>query len=134
MNASLRTSGRFAIGVGISAPEIGSVRIKEGNMPLSVRIDGKNKNLIIELPLEKPRRSASGKSLLLASSHGCKSGEAMYRGCPVVVAVNAFTFPKASKSGTKRARRRSKFEREVELGLRHPFEKEQPKFEEEEDD
>jgi len=66
-------------------------------MPVEVKIDQKKKCVVIKLPLEEPRLSASGKSQLLATTRGCKSGEAMYRGRPVVVVANAFIFPNRSR-------------------------------------
>jgi hypothetical protein len=77
-------------------------------MSLAVKIDKKSGNIVIELPLEKPRRSASGKSLLLASSHGCHSGEATFRGYPVVVAASAFIFPDKAKSSKRKRKGRVK--------------------------
>jgi hypothetical protein len=75
-------------------------------MSVAVKIDNKRKCVVIELPLEEPRPSASGKSLLLATSHGCQSGDALYRGRSVVVAASAFIFPnrppKVSKNKQKK--------------------------------
>jgi len=56
---------------------------------LTARIE-KNE-LVIRLPLNPtPVLSATGKSLVVASSHGNKQTEARVNGQPVVVGVNAY--------------------------------------------
>jgi len=50
----------------------------------------KDGNLIITIPLEKPTPSASGKTLVVASSHGNMKTSAMIDGKPVIVGVNAY--------------------------------------------
>jgi hypothetical protein len=50
----------------------------------------KDKKLIITLDLEEPHPSASGKTLVVASSYGNKVTEAMVDGKPVTVGVNAY--------------------------------------------
>jgi len=52
--------------------------------------DGK---LVIELPLEKPRPSATGKTLLVASTRGVKRSTARFRGKTISIVANAFIFP-----------------------------------------
>jgi hypothetical protein len=50
-----------------------------------------NKELVIRLPLNPaPVPSATGKTLVVASSHGNKQTEAKVNGQPVVVGVNAY--------------------------------------------
>jgi len=57
-------------------------------MALEAKIeDGK---LIVTIELNEPRASASGKTLIVASSHGSKPTEAMVDGKVVVVGVNAY--------------------------------------------
>ena len=47
--------------------------------------------LVIRLPLNKsPVPSASGKTLVVALSHGNRTTEAIVQGQPVVVGVNAY--------------------------------------------
>lgn len=47
--------------------------------------------LVIRVPLNpKPVPSASGKTLVVASSHGNKQTEAQIEGKPVIVGVNAY--------------------------------------------
>lgn len=47
-------------------------------------------NLVITLPLETPRPSASGKTLVVASSHGNKPTAALVNDMNVIVGVNAY--------------------------------------------
>jgi|ERR1019366_1145960 hypothetical protein len=65
-------------------------------MPVEVRIDKERKCVVIELPMEKARPSASGKTTLIATSHGLASGTAVYSGRPVMVAASAFVYPAQS--------------------------------------
>lgn len=50
----------------------------------------KNGNLIIPLPLQTPQRSASGKTMVLATSRGNVKTDLIYQGQPVTVGVNAY--------------------------------------------
>ena len=59
-------------------------------------IDGKT--LIIHLPLQTPVPSkSSGKTLVIASTHGAVATEVRYRGKPIVVVANAFVYPTERK-------------------------------------
>jgi hypothetical protein len=54
----------------------------------------KNGKLVIELPLnEQPTPSASGKTLVVASTHGNIATTAVVNGKPVVIGVNAYIKP-----------------------------------------
>ncbi len=57
-------------------------------MSISVTIE-KNE-LVIRLPLQKPTPSMSGKSLVVASSHGNVETTAIVEGKKVIVGVNAY--------------------------------------------
>jgi hypothetical protein len=46
--------------------------------------------LVLTLPLGTPAPSASGKTLVVASSHGNKTTAATIDGKPIVVGVNAY--------------------------------------------
>jgi hypothetical protein len=46
--------------------------------------------LVLTLPLGTPAPSASGKTLVVASSHGNKTTTATVDGKPIVVGVNAY--------------------------------------------
>jgi len=50
-----------------------------------------NGELVIRLPLNKPPiPSSSGKTLVVASSHGNQKTDAVVHGQPVVIGVNAY--------------------------------------------
>lgn len=55
---------------------------------MKVSIEGQE--LVIRLPLQRPTPSATGKTLIVASTHGNKPSEAQIDGKPVVVGVNAW--------------------------------------------
>ena len=56
-----------------------------------MEVELKNKKLIITIPVnDKPTPSASGKTLVVASSHGNQKTTAMIDGKPVIVGVNAY--------------------------------------------
>ena len=61
---------------------------------MTVKVEGDE--LVIRLPLQKPKPSATGKTLVVASSHGNKVTEAEvadYAGKKIVVGVNAYIKP-----------------------------------------
>ena len=57
-------------------------------MPMRVEI--KDNKLFIEIDLEKPTPSASGKTLVVASTHGNTVTSAEVDGKPLVVGLNAY--------------------------------------------
>jgi len=58
---------------------------------LKAKIEGND--LVIRVPLNgTPVLSASGKSLVVASSHGNQKTEATVNGQPVIVGANAYIF------------------------------------------
>jgi len=57
---------------------------------MKATIDEKNKTLTIVIDLEEPRPSSSGKTLVVASSHGNQQTDAMVKGQSVIVGVNAY--------------------------------------------
>ena len=62
-------------------------------MACSARIEGakgKQQKLVIEIDLEKPKPSASGKTMVVASTHGNTVTQAEYDGKPITVGVNAY--------------------------------------------
>lgn len=54
--------------------------------------------LVIRLPIQSPTPSTSGKTLVVASTHGNKTSEAEVNGQKVVIGVNAYIYrtPKAA--------------------------------------
>jgi hypothetical protein len=57
---------------------------------MQARIEG-NK-LIIEIEMQPPTVSASGKTLVVASSRGNKTTEAKVDGKPIVIGLNAYIY------------------------------------------
>jgi hypothetical protein len=56
-----------------------------------VKVEIKDNKLVIELPLANPPQpSASGKTLVVASTHGNMATQAVVQGKPVIVGVNAY--------------------------------------------
>lgn len=98
-----------------------------------VTIDRKRKRIVIAIPLEKPRPSASGKTTLIGTSHGLVTGEARYGGRSVVAVANAFIFPDEpphSGSGRRaptdiRADVKPSNDRRTEAGVRGPVKRKQ---------
>lgn len=58
-------------------------------MAFSAKIEGNE--LVIRLPMnEKPERSASGKTLVVASTHGNRETDCVVAGKKVIVGINAY--------------------------------------------
>ena len=55
-----------------------------------MKVTIENNELVIRLPLEHPTLSASGKTLLVASSHGSQSTSARVEGKPITVTATAY--------------------------------------------
>ncbi len=51
---------------------------------------GKPVKLIIEVDLETPRPSTSGKTLVIGSTHGNMITTALFDGKPIIVGLNAY--------------------------------------------
>ena len=49
-----------------------------------------NGNLVITIPVQKPTPSASGKTMVVASSHGNQATTALVDGKPVIIGLNAY--------------------------------------------
>lgn len=49
--------------------------------------------LVIRLPLQEPKPSASGKTLVVASTHGNQKSGCLHKGKEVTVGVNAYIKP-----------------------------------------
>ena len=60
---------------------------------LTATVEGNE--LVIRLPLEAPKPSASGKTLVVASSHGNKTTDAEVNGQKAVIGVNAYIYKQA---------------------------------------
>ena len=55
-----------------------------------MQVEIKNGDLVITIPMQKPMPSASGKTLVVASSHGNQPTSAQVDGRPVVIGLNAY--------------------------------------------
>ena len=55
-----------------------------------MKVSVENNELVIRLPLQAPRPSASGKTLVVATSGGNKQSSAEINGKPITVGVNAY--------------------------------------------
>jgi hypothetical protein len=63
----------------------------------------KNGRLVIDLPLQKPKLSSTGKTLIIASTYGVQSSAAQYKGKPISIVANAFVYPDASAAKSEAA-------------------------------
>lgn len=55
-----------------------------------MKAEVKDGKLIIEIDLQEPTPSTSGKTLVVASSHGNQTTTAMINGQPIVIGLNAY--------------------------------------------
>lgn len=60
---------------------------------MAMKVEIKDKKLYIEIDLEKPVPSASGKTLVVASTHGNIITTAIVDGKPVTIGLNAYIKP-----------------------------------------
>lgn len=61
-----------------------------------------NGHLVIEIPLQEPAMSNSGKTLVVAGSHGVQRLTAQVDGKNVYVTANAFVFPVDRRKHSKK--------------------------------
>ena len=57
---------------------------------MAMHVEIKNGKLCIEIDLEKPTPSSSGKTLVVASTHGNTVTNVMVEGKPVTIGLNAY--------------------------------------------
>lgn len=63
-------------------------------MEVTARINRQRKTLIIEIPYQRAAPSSSGKTIVVATTHGCKTTKVRDSlGRPVVVIASAFVYP-----------------------------------------
>ena len=75
---------------------------------MAVVVTKQKRTLRIEMPIEKPTPSRSGKTMIVASTHGNLTTDVRCRRRPIVVSVNAFVYPENNQheqSPRKRNRR-----------------------------
>jgi hypothetical protein len=64
-----------------------------------------NGNLVVELPLESPRRSSSGKTMVVASSRGPRRTATSVRKQTVWLVASAYFYPKNKKLDSQKSKR-----------------------------
>lgn len=57
---------------------------------VKVKVDEKNKKIIIEADIETPTPSASGKTLVVASTRGNLKTDQLIQGKPLTIGLNAY--------------------------------------------
>ena len=57
---------------------------------MALKVEQKDNKLYIEIDLEKPTRSTSGKTLVVASTRGNVVTDVMVEGKPVTIGINAY--------------------------------------------
>ena len=79
-------------------------------MEITTRINREKRTITITMPLQKATPSkSSGKTLVVASTHGCQTTEVRHSGRPVVITANAFVYAASRTKGKRqRAKRRPK--------------------------
>ncbi|MGC9194323.1 MAG: hypothetical protein ACP5IL_02580 [Syntrophobacteraceae bacterium] len=60
---------------------------------MAMTVEIKNNKLYIEIDLEEPTPSSSGKTLVVASTHGNTVTSAEVNGKPVTIGLNAYIKP-----------------------------------------
>ena len=60
---------------------------------MAMKVEIKGNKLCIEIDLEKPTSSTSGKTLVVASTRGNAVTDAMVDGKPVTIGLNAYIKP-----------------------------------------
>jgi len=55
-----------------------------------MKVEIRGKKLVVEMDLQEPTPSASGKTLVISSSHGNQPTTALVNGKPVIVGLNAY--------------------------------------------
>jgi len=55
-----------------------------------MNVEIKGNELVITIEMQTPTPSASGKTLVIASSHGNQKTEAIIDGKPVIIGLNAY--------------------------------------------
>ncbi len=60
---------------------------------MAMTVEIKNNKLFIEIDLETPTPSASGKTLVVASTHGNTTTTAEVNGKPIIIGLNAYIKP-----------------------------------------
>lgn len=62
-------------------------------MNYTVEMSKDKKAMVVTIPLSEPKASASGKTLVVASSHGNQATPVIVAGKPVILGFNAYIKP-----------------------------------------
>jgi hypothetical protein len=62
-------------------------------MDIVARVNRQKKTLVIEIPYQRATPSGSGKTLVVATTHGGKATNVRHKGRPVIVIASAFVYP-----------------------------------------
>jgi len=55
-----------------------------------MKVEVKDGNLIVTMPMGTPTPSKSGKTMVICSTHGCKVTDTLVDGKPVTIGLNAY--------------------------------------------
>jgi len=66
---------------------------RKGEIPMAMKVEIKDNKLYIEIDLETPTPSASGKTLVVASTRGNAVTDAKINDKPVIIGLNAYIKP-----------------------------------------
>jgi hypothetical protein len=66
---------------------------EKGELPMAMKVEIKENKLYIEIDLETPTPSASGKTLVVASTRGNVVTTAKVNEKPVIIGLNAYIKP-----------------------------------------
>jgi hypothetical protein len=64
-----------------------------GGLSMAMKVEIKDNKLFIEIDLEKPTPSSSGKTLVVASTRGNTVTTAQVDGKPLIIGLNAYIKP-----------------------------------------
>lgn len=65
---------------------------KTASTDKKMKVTIENGYLVIKLPMQSPTPSSSGKTLVLASTHGNKETDCEYKGQKITLGVNAYFY------------------------------------------
>jgi hypothetical protein len=69
---------------------------------ITTKINHKKSTITITMPLQKATPSkSSGKTLVVASTHGCRTTEARHSNRPIVITANCFIYAANRSEGKK---------------------------------
>jgi hypothetical protein len=76
--------------VKVSTAATATTAPKASKVPRPLTVTVENGRLIIDAPMDKPRPSASGKTMVIVSTHGNVDTGAEYEGEPLIMGLNVY--------------------------------------------